>query len=119
MARILICEQDPMARTMLEHIVINCGHEVCGKVTDGQEAIDTYQELHPDLVIIDVALPVVNGIEALKRIRSIDGDARALICGAMFSATKIFEADQYGAKDWIAMPFQTNAIQESITKALA
>ncbi|GLG00572.1 response regulator [Alicyclobacillus hesperidum subsp. aegles] len=118
MAKILVVDDAAFMRMMIKDILTKNGFEVVGEAADGAQAVDKYQELKPDLVTMDITMPEVDGIEALKRIRAIDPNARVIVCSAMGQQAMVIDAIQAGAKDFIVKPFQADRVVEAVQKAL-
>ncbi|EJY55634.1 response regulator receiver protein [Alicyclobacillus hesperidum URH17-3-68] len=118
MAKILVVDDAAFMRMMIKDILTKNGFEVVGEAADGAQAVDKYQELKPDLVTMDITMPEVDGIEALKRIRVIDPNARVIVCSAMGQQAMVIDAIQAGAKDFIVKPFQADRVVEAVQKAL-
>ncbi|MBF8377231.1 response regulator [Alicyclobacillus mali] len=118
MANILVVDDAAFMRMMIKDILTKNGHEVVGEAADGAQAVERYQELQPDLVTMDITMPEVDGIEAIKRIRQIDPNARIIVCSAMGQQAMVIEAIQAGAKDFIVKPFQADRVVEAVQKAL-
>ena len=95
------------------------GHEIVGEAETGQIAIDLYEKVKPDLVILDILMPDMNGLEALKKIREIDPDARVLMCTASEQSSHVQEALSLGAKGYIVKPFTKEVILSTIENAFA
>ena len=93
------------------------GHEIVGEAETGQTAIDLYKTTKPDLVILDILMPDMNGLEALRKIREMDPDARVLMCTASEQSSHVQEALSLGAKGYIVKPFTKEAILSTIEKA--
>ena len=119
MARVLVCDDAAFMRMMLKDIITKAGHEVCGEAVDGQDAVSKYKELHPDLVTMDITMPNLDGLEALKQIRGDDANAKVIMCSAMGQQAMVIEAIQNGAKDFIVKSFQADKVQQSLQKALS
>jgi two-component system chemotaxis response regulator CheY len=119
MANILIVDDAAFMRMMLRDILIKGGHEVVGEAANGLEAIDKYGKLKPDLVTMDITMPEMEGIEALKRIKTDDPKARIIMCSAMGQQGMVVQAIQAGAKDFVVKPFQGDRVLEAVSKALA
>lgn len=119
MARILIVDDAHFMRMMLKDILTKAGHEVVGEAEDGKVAVERYKELMPDLVTMDITMPNVNGIEAVKLIRAYDPRARVIMCSAMGQQAMVIDAIQAGARDFIVKPFQRDRVLEAINKASA
>lgn len=118
LARILVVDDAAFMRMMIKDILSKNGHEVIGEAGDGLQGVERYQELQPDLVTMDITMPEVDGIEALKRIQAIDASARVIVCSAMGQQSMVIDAIQSGAKDFIVKPFQADRVIEAVEKAL-
>ena len=103
-------------RMMLKDILSKNGYEIVGEAANGKEAIDKYIELRPDLVLLDITMPEMDGIEALKKIKMIEPKAKIIMCSAMGQQGMVVEAIQNGAIDFIVKPFQQNRVLESLRK---
>lgn len=101
MAKIMVVDDAAFLRAMLKDILVKAGHEVVSEAANGMEAVDKYRALRPDLVTMDITMPVMEGVEALKEIRKIDPSANVVMCSAMGQKNLIIEAIQSGAKDFI------------------
>jgi two-component system chemotaxis response regulator CheY len=119
MANILIVDDAAFMRMMIRDILIKGGHTVIGEAANGLEAIDQYGKLKPDLVTMDITMPEMEGIEALKRIKTDDPKARIIMCSAMGQQGMVVQAIQAGAKDFVVKPFQGDRVLEAVSKALA
>lgn len=117
--RILITDDALFMRVTLKNILTQNGYEVCGEAQNGVEAVRLYQELKPDLVTMDITMPEMDGLQALKQIRSIDPNASVVMCTAMGQKNMVVEAIQSGAKDFIVKPFQPDRVLEAVGKLLA
>ena len=113
---ILVVDDAMFMRTMLKNMLIKNGHKVVGEASDGKEAILKYQELHPDLVTLDITMPEMDGLQAIKEIMKIDSNARVIMCSAMGQQAMVIEAIQSGAKDFIVKPFQEDRVLSAISK---
>ena len=105
-------------RMMLKDILSKNGFEIAGEAENGVIAVDKYKELKPDLVTMDITMPELDGISAVKRIKSLDPNARIVMCSAMGQQVMVIDAIQAGAKDFIVKPFQPERVLEAIQKAL-
>lgn len=114
--RILVVDDAMFMRMILKNILIKNGYEVCGEAANGIEAIDKYIELRPDLVLLDITMPEMNGIEALKKIKMIEPKAKIIMCSAMGQQSMVIDAIQNGAIDFIVKPFQEDRVLESLHK---
>ena len=115
--KVLIVDDSPFVRYMLTTIFEQAGHRVCGEAVTGAEAIDQYKELAPDLITMDVIMPDMNGIEAVKEIKKINPRAKILIVSAMGQQLIIEEVINAGAFDYIIKPFQAARVLEAIERA--
>jgi len=117
--RILITDDALFMRVTLKNILTQHGYEVVGEAQNGAEAVKLYNELKPDLVTMDITMPEMDGIEALKEIKAGDGGANVVMCTAMGQKNMVVEAIQAGAKDFIVKPFQPERVIEAVEKVLA
>ncbi len=117
--RVLVVDDAAFMRMMIKDILTKNGYEVVGEAADGAQAVERYQELRPDLVTLDITMPEMDGIEALKRIRAIDPNARVIMCSAMGQQAMVIDAIQAGAKDFVVKPFQADRVIEAVKKVLA
>ncbi|MFC4302251.1 response regulator [Cohnella boryungensis] len=118
MAKIMVVDDAAFLRAMLRDILVKAGHEVVFEAQNGREAVDKYKAVRPDLVTMDITMPVMEGVEAVKEIRKFDPAANIVMCSAMGQKNLIIEAIQSGAKDFIVKPFQSNRVLEAISKAI-
>ena len=116
--KILIVDDAAFMRMMIKDILTKNGFEVAGEGTNGLDAVDKYQELKPDLVLMDITMPEMDGIQALKKIKESDGSALVIMCSAMGQQAMVIDAIKSGAKDFIVKPFQAERVIESINKVL-
>ncbi|WP_249869775.1 response regulator [Oceanobacillus saliphilus] len=117
--RILIVDDAAFMRMMIKDILTKNGYEVVGEAQDGAQAIEKYKELEPDLVTMDITMPEMDGITALKEIKKFNADAKVIMCSAMGQQAMVIDAIQAGAKDFIVKPFQGDRVIEAIQKALS
>jgi two-component system chemotaxis response regulator CheY len=116
--RILIVDDAAFMRMMIRDILTKNGYEVCGEANDGVQAIEKFKELRPDLITMDITMPEMDGINALKEIKKIDPNAKVIMCSAMGQQAMVIDAIQAGAKDFIVKPFQADRVIEAIKKTL-
>jgi two-component system chemotaxis response regulator CheY len=119
LAKILIVDDSALMRLTLKNIVIKAGHEVVGEAGNGIEAIASFQSTQPELVTMDITMPEMDGIEALKEIKKINPKALVVMCSAMVQQVLVIEAIQSGAADFIVKPFSAERINDSIDKVLS
>ena len=117
-AKILIVDDAAFMRMMIKDILSKNGFDVVGEAANGDEAVDRYKELTPDLVTMDITMPEKDGIAALKEIKKINPAAKVIMCSAMGQQAMVIDAIQAGAKDFIVKPFQADRVLEAINKAL-
>lgn len=116
--KVLIVDDAAFMRMMIKDILTKNGYEVVGEAENGQVAVDKYRELKPDLVTMDITMPEMDGIAAVKEIKSQDPAARVIMCSAMGQQAMVIDAIQAGAKDFIVKPFQPERVLEAVSKAL-
>ncbi|GIO41825.1 MULTISPECIES: response regulator [Paenibacillus] len=116
--RILIVDDAAFMRMMIRDILTKNGFEVVGEAQDGAQAVEKFKELRPDLVTMDITMPEMDGIAALKEIKNMDANARVIMCSAMGQQAMVIDAIQAGAKDFIVKPFQADRVIEAINKTL-
>jgi two-component system chemotaxis response regulator CheY len=115
---VLIVDDLAFIKIVLRDILEKSGFRVVGEASNGEEAITLYQDKRPDVVLMDITMPGMDGLTALKKIREIDGEARVIICSALGQQRLIVQAIQLGAKDFIVKPFQPQRVVSSLKKAL-
>jgi len=106
-------------RMMIKDILRKGGYEVVGEAEDGAKAIEKYKELQPDLVTMDITMPDMDGIAAVKEIRKIDPNALIIMCSAMGQQSMVIDAIQAGARDFVVKPFQPDRVLEAVRKVLS
>jgi two-component system chemotaxis response regulator CheY len=117
-ARVLIADDASFMRQMIREIIEPEGYEVVGEATDGMEAVEQYEQLHPDLVTMDIVMPKRSGIDAVRGILEKTPDARVVMCSALGQETLVMEALQAGAKDFIVKPFKPDNVLSTLQKVL-
>ncbi len=117
-ATIMIVDDAAFMRMMLKDILTKNGFTVVGEAENGAIAVEKYMELQPNLTTMDITMPEMDGLQALKEIRKRDSKARVIMCSAMGQHSMVIEAIQAGAKDFIVKPFQADRVVEAIAKAL-
>ncbi len=118
MSKILVVDDAAFMRMMVKEILSKNGYEIVGEAENGQKAIEKYKELQPDLVIMDITMPEIDGIEAVKQIKAADPNAKIVMCSAMGQQAMVIEAIQAGARDFIVKPFQADRVLEAVKKVL-
>lgn len=115
---ILICDDAAFMRMMIKDILTKNGYNVVGEAENGKIAVDKYTELSPDLVLLDITMPEMDGIGALKAIKEKDPNACVIMCSAMGQQAMVIESIQSGAKDFIVKPFQAERVLEAVKKVI-
>ncbi|AUS96337.1 two-component system response regulator [Clostridium thermosuccinogenes] len=116
--RILVVDDAAFMRMMIKDILTKNGYEVAGEAENGAKAVEKYKELNPDLVIMDITMPEVDGIQAVKEIRKINGESKIIMCSAMGQQAMVIESIQAGARDFIVKPFQAERVIEAVKKVI-
>ncbi len=114
--RILIVDDALFMRGVLREIMEKNGYTVVGEAENGIEAIERYKELKPDIVTMDITMPDMTGMAAVKAIREFDGDAKIIMCSAMGQNTMVMEAMRNGTMDFIIKPFQASTVLEALRR---
>ncbi|MCI9530767.1 MAG: response regulator [Lachnospiraceae bacterium] len=116
--KVLICDDAAFMRMMIKDILTKNGYEVAGEAENGKKAVEKYNETKPDLVLMDITMPEMDGIQALKAIKGADPSASVIMCSAMGQQAMVIEAIQSGAKDFIVKPFQAERVLEAVKKVV-
>ena len=115
MAKVLVVDDAQFLRVRITKMLSGEGHEY-QEATNGLEAIETYQVYQPDVVLMDITMPVMDGMEALREIRTIDPNSRVIMLTALGQESIVLEAIKLGAKDFIVKPFDKDRVLGTITK---
>ncbi|PLX82758.1 MAG: hypothetical protein C0616_01660 [Desulfuromonas sp.] len=116
---VLIVDDALFMRNMLRDIFDRTpGFKVAGEAANGNEAVEQFRELRPDLVTMDIVMPLKSGLDALEEIMSIDGNAKVVMCSALGQEALILDAVKAGAKDFIVKPFQEDKVREVVQRVL-
>ncbi|OEF98618.1 response regulator [Desulfuribacillus alkaliarsenatis] len=118
-AKIMIVDDAAFMRMMIKDILTKNGFTVVAEAADGAQAVEKYKEHNPDLVTMDITMPEMDGIAALKEIKKMDPSAKVIMCSAMGQQAMVIDAIQAGAKDFIVKPFQADRVLEAIGKTLS
>ncbi len=114
--KVMVVDDALFMRTMLRRILTDAGYDVY-EAENGSQAVQRYTEIRPDVVAMDITMPEMDGLTALKHIRKIDPKANVVMCTAMGQQRLVLEAIQAGARDYITKPFQPERVLEGIQKA--
>ena len=115
---ILICDDAAFMRMMIKDILTKNGYNIAGEAENGAKAVEKYNELKPDLVLMDITMPEMDGIQALKKIKETEPNASVIMCSAMGQQAMVIESIQSGAKDFIVKPFQADRVLEAVQKVV-
>jgi len=115
---VLICDDAAFMRMMIKDILSKNGYNVVGEAENGLKAVEKYAEVSPDLVLMDITMPEMDGIAALKKIKANDPNAVVIMCSAMGQQAMVIESIQAGAKDFIVKPFQADRVIEAVKKVI-
>lgn len=118
MANILIVDDAKFMRMTLSNILRKANHEIVGEAANGRDAIELYRETMPDLVTMDITMPEMSGIEAVKEIKKEFPQAKIIMCSAMGQQKMVVEAIEAGAKDFIVKPFDEHRVLDAIHRVL-
>ncbi len=118
MAKILLVDDASFMRMMIKDALTKNGYSDIYEAADGVEAVAKYTEIHPDLVIMDITMPNMDGLGALKAIKQMDPSANVVMCSAMGQEAMVIEAIKSGAKDFIVKPFKPDRILKTVTTVL-
>lgn len=119
MARILIVDDAKFMRLTLSNILMKANHEVVGEGENGREAVELYRQLHPDLVTLDITMPEMSGLDAIKEIKKEFPQAKVIMCSAMGQQKMVVESIEAGAKDFIVKPFDEGRVLDAINRVLS
>ncbi len=115
---VLIVDDAAFMRMMIKDILTKNGYTIAAEAENGRVAVEKYNEVKPDLVLMDITMPEMDGIQALKGIKTIDPNATVIMCSSMGQQAMVIEAIQSGAKDFIVKPFQAERVLEAVKKVI-
>ena len=115
---VLIVDDLTFIKMVLRDLLEKAGFRVVGEASDGEEALRMYADKRPDIVLLDITMPKMDGLTALKKLLALDPSARVIMCSALGQQRLILEAIQLGAKDFIVKPFRPERVIGSIKKVL-
>ncbi|ASJ02875.1 two-component system response regulator [Thermococcus profundus] len=119
MARVLVVDDAAFMRMLVKKILTQAGHQIVGEASNGKEAVEKYKQLKPDLVTMDIVMPEMDGISAVKEIMKIDPNAKIIMITAVGQEAKVMEALKSGAKGYIVKPFQAPKVIEEVNRVLS
>lgn len=118
MSTVLIVDDSKTSRSMLRSILEDHGYEVLAEAENGQEGFEKYCELKPDVVTLDITMPIMDGIETLVKIKEYDITAKVIMVTAAGQKGKMLDAIKLGASEFVTKPFETNQIVNIIESIL-
>jgi two-component system chemotaxis response regulator CheY len=118
MARVLVVDDAAFMRKMVTDALSGGGHEIVGEAANGEEAVQRFQELRPDVMTLDITMPEKDGLAALQEIIAVDPGAKVVMCSALGQESKVLQSIKLGAKDFVVKPFQPARVLSAIEKAL-
>ncbi|MBN2658831.1 MAG: response regulator [Spirochaetales bacterium] len=116
---VLIVDDLSFMRSVIGDILKDSGFTIAGEAVDGRDAVEKYRALRPDAVILDITMPVMDGLEALERIRKYDPSSVVVMCSSMSDQDNIIRAIQLGAADFVVKPFKKSRMISAVKKALS
>ncbi len=116
--KVLIVDDAAFMRMMIKNILSKSGYDIVGEAENGVQAVAKFKELKPELVTMDITMPEMDGITAVKEIKKLDPKAKIIMCSAMGQQAMVIDAIQAGAKDFIVKPFQPNRVLEAVQKVV-
>ena len=116
--KILLVDDAAFMRMMLKDTLTKNGYTEVFEAVDGADAVEKFKEIGPDLVVMDITMPNMDGLEALKAIRALNGSANVVMCSAMGQESMVKEAVRSGAKDFIVKPFKPDRVLKTVNSIL-
>ena len=114
MSRILIVDDSRTSRKILRSILENAGHDIVGEAMDGQDGVNKFKDLRPDIVTLDITMPVMDGLGALKLIKEMDAEAKIIMVTAAGQQNKMIDAIKLGAAEFVTKPFEPDEITKMV-----
>lgn len=116
--RVLVVDDSPFMRMIVKNVLVPQGFEIVGEAADGRQAVDQYAALKPDLVTMDLVMPNLDGLGALKEIKGKDPAARVLMVTSAGQHSMVTEAMRQGAAGYVVKPFQADQMMTAVKQAL-
>jgi len=116
--RVLVVDDLPFMRSLLHDILTDAGMIVAAEAEDGRQALREYLAAEPDIVLLDIAMPVMDGLTALRKLRMLDHRARVIMCSALGEQEMIVRAIRLGARDFVIKPFRPERVVNAITRVM-
>jgi two-component system chemotaxis response regulator CheY len=117
--KVLLVDDLSFVRMVQKDILGKQGYEIVGEASDGIDGVRQYEILRPDVVVMDITMPNMNGLDAVRRILGIDPQARIIICSALGQQKLIMNAINLGIKDFIVKPFKPERLLSAISRAVS
>ncbi len=114
--RVLIVDDAKIMRARIKSIAISAGWEVCGEAGNGAEAVEMYHQTHPDLVTLDIVMPIMDGVTALAKLREHDANAKIVMVTAVDQRQKLNECIRLGALDFVVKPYDAETLKAFFVK---
>ncbi|QQE79269.1 response regulator [Alicyclobacillus sp. SO9] len=118
MANVLIVDDAAFMRMMMKNMLEKNGFTVVGEAANGNEALEQFKALNPDIVTLDITMPEKDGLTALKEIRQLDPNSKIIMASAMGQQNMVIEAVQAGAVDFVVKPFEESRVVEALKKVV-
>ncbi|HDP70456.1 MAG TPA: response regulator [Actinobacteria bacterium] len=115
---ILVADDAAFMRMRLAKLLTESGYSVVGEAENGKVAVEKFEKLKPDLTIVDITMPVMDGIQAIAEIKKVDPDAKIIVCSAMGQQNMVIQAVKAGAKDYVLKPFQPARVLDAVRKQI-
>ena len=116
MAKVLVVDDSSLMRSVLRNFIIKSGSTVAGEAENGKEAVDKYRQLKPDVVFLDILMPEMDGITALKKIRELDSNAKIIMCSSVLDNKTVENTKKLGALEYIMKPFHQTDVENALKK---
>jgi two-component system chemotaxis response regulator CheY len=116
--KVLVTDDAAFMRMQLRDMLTKLGHEVVGEAENGRVSVEKYNELRPDIVTMDITMPEMNGIEAVRAIKKNHPEAIIIMCSAMGQQSMVLDAIKAGAKDFLVKPFTKERIEDALNKLI-
>lgn len=117
--RILICDDTMFMRKILKELLVDNGYEVVGEAENGRMAVEKFDKLKPDLILMDITMPEMDGLTALNKIMEKDSNAKVIMCSAMGQEKMVMSAIKGGARDFIVKPFENDRVTQAVAKTIS